>query len=193
MFNLFLEFFKVNSRLDILAAEIAQLQEDFAERELILSLRIGILQAILLQRMNENQKQLIEQLSRLEAVIIPPPPASVRFYTVIGGVLTEISQMQMKVDQVKTITAKPVDKFGNVAQIEAGSGLFSLTDPAAGTLVPAADGLSAEFTPAGPVVPQFNIQFSADADLGAGVATIAGELPVDLLPGDAVAVELSSN
>ncbi len=53
------------------------------------------------------------------------------------------------------------------------------------------DGLVTSVTPS-PEGSTQRVTDSADADLGEGVKTIAGSLPIELLAGDAVAVEISA-
>lgn len=112
------------------------------------------------------------------------------FTTTIGGMRLEISYMQLKVSNKLPLSIKLVDKFGNPAAVD-GAPVWTLTNPALGSLVVAEGGLSAEFIPAG-AVGSLVVQVSADADLGEGVKTIFGELPVDLLAGDAVSVVIEA-
>lgn len=133
-------------------------------------------------------RRLIEEL---ELALIPPEAARISFtIQTSDGIILEITKMQMKVTQTLPLSIKPVDAFGNAAVVD-GAPVWSLSDPALGALAVAADGLSAVFTPAG-ALGSLQVVVSADADLGAGVKTIIGQLPVDLLAGDAVAVQVAA-
>lgn len=191
MLNIFTEIREIRSELARISSSLARLHIQLNQNTALLEKRLTDVERSTADAILTSAATISAQLSRLEAVIIPSEAARVLFYQLVDGNLVEVSQMQMKVDEVKKIIAKPVDKFGNDAAIEDGSALWSLSDPALGSLAPAADGKSADFTPAGQVG-SGKIQFSADADLGAGVVTISGELDVDLLPGQAVAVQLSA-
>lgn len=135
------------------------------------------------------EARLIARLEKLEAALIPAEAARVLFFVESDGSLMEVSSMQMVVDKVLKLKIAPVDKFGNPAKVD-GAPAWSLTDPALGALVADADGMGATFTPAG-AVGSLAVQVNADADLGEGVKTLAGELPVELLAGEAVAVNVS--
>jgi hypothetical protein len=172
-------------------AEIARLRSDVHALKLDLKQDLIGTRELFSDLIQFAHGSLSDQISRLESVLIPEAADRVLFYVLADGELKGISDMQMKVDAEKTIVAKTVDKFGNEASVEEGSAAWALTDPALGELTAAADGKSAKFVPAGKVG-SLAVQFSADADLGEGVKTIQGELPVELLAGDAVAVELSA-
>jgi len=98
--------------------------------------------------------------------------------------------MQLKVTNKLPLSLKLIDKFGNDARVD-GLPLWALTNPAMGVLAVATDGMSAVLTPAG-VLGSFAVQVSADADMGEGVKVIVGNLPLDLLPGDATEIQIVS-
>lgn len=104
-------------------------------------------------------------------------------YKRLGG------KMFQKVTESKKFAIKPVDAKGNLAQID-GAPLWAVSDAALATLVVAEDGLSCELTPVGPLG-SLLLQVKADADLGEGVKEIFGELQIDLVAGEAVAVEIA--
>lgn len=133
---------------------------------------------------------LIDRLDRLEAILNPPRIAKVVFVVTIGGMKLEITEMQLKVTNKLPLSLKLVDKFGNEAWID-GLPLWALTNPAMGSLAVATDGMSAVLTPVG-VLGSFAVQVSADADMGEGVKVIIGNLPIDLLPGDATEIQIVS-
>lgn len=129
-----------------------------------------------------------ETLSRIEAVLVPPDAVSIVFYELVGGELREITMAQMKAGEKKTIVIKAKDAFGNLTKVENAS--CSLADPSIGSVVLAEDGLSGEITSAGPAG-STKVQYNADGHIGDGEAPVAGELPLDVIPGDAVTVELA--
>lgn len=135
------------------------------------------------------EARLNERLARIEAALIPAEAARVLFFVFSDGIISEVSNMQMPVDKTLKLMIAPVDKAGNPAKVD-GVPAWSLTDPALGVLAVEADGMSAVFTPAG-ALGSLMVQVNADADLGEGVKTIAGELPVEILAGEAVTVNMS--
>lgn len=138
---------------------------------------------------SERFDVLVQKLSTIEQALIPSEAAHFVFLSISDGVILEVSQMQMSVEKVCQLKIAPVDKFGNPAKVD-GAPAWSLTDPALGSLAVDADGMGAVFTPAG-TVGALSVQVNADADLGDGVKTIAGELPLELLAGEAIAVNVS--
>lgn len=119
-----------------------------------------------------------------------PSAESVIFYLLIGSKKVKVDHMQLKVTAKLPVSVEFKDKFGNAAKVD-GAPKWDVTDPSLGAIVASEDGLSAEFTPAG-IVGSLKLQVSADADLGTGIQTIAGELSIDLLPGDAEIVEIKA-
>lgn len=142
-----------------------------------------------LNRIGDILCRISHDIKSISASVNPRAEARIEFYALISGKYRKVKQMQAKVTQKVNVSLKVLDAKGNDALVD-GLPSWSLTDPALGNLVVAADGMSAEFNPAGPVG-SLKIQVSGDADLGAGVVTIAGELDLDLLPGDAVTLALS--
>lgn len=117
-----------------------------------------------------------------------PEAVSIRFYQILdNGNLKEITMAIQKVTETKTFTFKAVDAFGNEAAIE--SPVWALSEPALGSLVVSADGKTAALTPAG-MVGEMKLQLAVDGKVGEGEFVINGELPITLIPGDAVAVEI---
>lgn len=119
-----------------------------------------------------------------------PEAKTVAFFTLIGGLPTEITEMNQKVTETKKYGVVFKDEKGNVAVVD-GKPEWSLTDPALGTLTPSEDGLSVDLAPAGPIG-DVGLHLSADADLGEGSKPIVGELPISLQPGEAVTVEIKA-
>ncbi len=78
----------------------------------------------------------------------------------------------------------PKDKFGNDAQVQAGSVAWAASDPAILTAEPADDGLTCRFRSVGPEGTA-QAQCSADADLGDGTTTITELGDVEVIAGDA--------
>jgi hypothetical protein len=142
------------------------------------------------QRLIGLVEEVNKRLDRIELAIVPPQAAKILFQVTLGGNKLEVSSMMMKVNQSLPISIKPVDQFGNAAAVD-GIPAWSLSDPAMGSIAVAQDGMSAQFTPAGQVG-SVVVQVSADADLGAGIVSIMGSLQVDLLAGDAVAVQITA-
>lgn len=98
--------------------------------------------------------------------------------------------MFLKINQKLPVSVTFKDKFGNDAQVD-GKPEWAVTDSTLASLEVADDGMSSMIVPTG-VVGSFKVQVSADADLGAGVKTILGELDIDLVAGDAENVVISA-
>jgi hypothetical protein len=126
----------------------------------------------------------------IEGFLYPGRAVKMVFTAKLFGLKLGVRDMQLKVSFKLPLSIKLVDKFGNLAPVD-GAPVWALTNPALGTLTVAEGGLSAEFVPAG-VVGSLVVQVSADADLGEGVKTILGELPLDLLAGDAASIQIEA-
>lgn len=98
--------------------------------------------------------------------------------------------MNLKITQNLPVSVKFSDKFGNAAAVD-GKPEWSVTDESLASLDVADDGMSVLVKPSGKLG-SFKVQCSADADLGEGVKAILGELAIDLLPAEAVKVDLSA-
>jgi len=114
---------------------------------------------------------------------------NVVFYAIVNGKKIRIDNMILKANEKFTATVAFKDKFGNAAQVD---GIPSFSgDENLATLAPSEDGMSVVVTPKGPVG-EFILQCAADADLGEGIKSILGELPVQILAGEAERVELTA-
>lgn len=132
-----------------------------------------------------------QRLSKIEAAVIPPAEAEavrLKFYLSNGGQLQEIMKMQLQAGKKASLLVKAFDQFDNETVIE--SPRWDLTDQAMAVVEPSADGMSAVLTSKGPIGP-FQVQFAADAKIGEGETPIAGSLDIEVLPGEAVRVEIS--
>lgn len=108
-----------------------------------------------------------------------------------NGQLTKAEPMdQLKVTQFETFPLAIKDKFGNPALVD-GVPAWSVDDNALALIDPAADGMSAVLKPIGPVG-IVTISVSADADMGAGVEAVSGSLPIELVAGQAVTIQLTA-
>ena len=122
--------------------------------------------------------------------LTPADAVRVEFYTLINGEKRKVSKMFLKVSQSLPLFVAFVDAKGNVATVD-GAPAWAVSDESLATLVVAADGLSAVIMPVGPLG-SFKVQVKADADLGGGVKEILGELDIELVGGEAVAVNISA-
>jgi len=96
-----------------------------------------------------------------------------------------IKMVGLKLAQKVTATLKPVDRLGNVAQVETGTVVFSSSDETIFTVEQSdSNELECTITSVGVGTAQFD--YSADADLGDGVKTITGFSAVEVLPLEAV-------
>lgn len=117
-----------------------------------------------------------------------PAADHILFYSHLGEESVEVTHMFLSVSKKLPVSLSIKDKFGNAAQVD-GAPSWSLSDPSLGALSVGADGMSAEFTPSGSVG-SLKIQVKADADLGEGIKELLGELPIDLLSGEATAMDI---
>lgn len=118
------------------------------------------------------------------------PEAAMIVFTAFNlGRYWKVVKVLIKVNQSLPLSIGITDKAGNPAAVD-GAPAWSLTDPSLGSLDVAGDGMSAAFTPAGKTG-ELKVQVSADADLGAGVKQIVGELDLQITGGDAATIALS--
>ncbi len=124
---------------------------------------------------------------------LPPLPA-VRF--IFSGQVgieprkDNIKMLLLTDVQKATLSIAPVDAKGNPAPVD-GAPSWSVSDPTLLDIAPADDGLSAVVTARGPLGSgQVNVQ--ADADLGAGVTTIAGTLDVTVSASQATTLNIAA-
>jgi hypothetical protein len=172
-------------QVDVVSQQCALLETKVKE----LSQQIDVRNQETLKSLAATEARLSELLDAIEVAVIPSEAARFIFMVESDGNFMEIENMQMSVDKVCTLKIAPVDKFGNAAKVD-GMPSWSLTDPSLGALAVDADGMGATFTPSG-ALGALSVQVNADADLGEGVKTIAGELPLELLAGEAAVVNVS--
>lgn len=96
--------------------------------------------------------------------------------------------VRVKADEKFPVEIRPVDRFGNVAQVD-GVPQWSSSNEDVLFLEVAADGLSATAVTTG-TVGHAQVHVEVDADLGEGVRAITGLLEVDVMPTEAVTVEI---
>jgi hypothetical protein len=117
-----------------------------------------------------------------------PTAVKILFYVLGDNNQKEIIQMGMqKVTETKKYGFKAVDSFGNEAVVE--GAMWALSNPALGTLAPSEDGKEVTFIPAGQVE-ALELQLKVDSKIGEGEVILNGAMPITLLPGDAVTVEI---
>jgi hypothetical protein len=92
--------------------------------------------------------------------------------------------------QQVALSISVADRRGNPARVD-GTPAWSTSDATILTVEPAADGMSAVAKAVGAVgTAQVNV--TADADLGEGITPLAGVLDVEVLAGQAVAVNIAA-
>ena len=98
--------------------------------------------------------------------------------------------MQLPDDKSVSATVAFTDAKGNAAQVQ-GAPSWTVDPPdSVVTMAVAADGLSATFTPVGPLG-SAQVSVSADADLGDGVTTITGLGTIEVIAGTAVTASIN--
>lgn len=131
-----------------------------------------------------------DTLERIEGLLSTDQASQIEFYSLLEGQKRKVNNMNLKVSQKLPLSIEIKDVKGNPAKVD-GAPQWSLTSPDLGSLEVAADGMSAVLSPAGSIG-SLVVQVNADADLGEGVKNILGELPVELLAGDAVSISISA-
>lgn len=144
----------------------------------------------------ELLKKILETLNRIERHLRPvgPPAAAIElevFKTTKDG-LVRMTDMKLSLGENAQIKVKAIkDAAGNPALVDGVLTWAVAGDQGLGDLVADADGLGATFTRNG-TVGVCSIQVSGDADLGAGVKTIMGEVQLECLGGEAVSFDLEA-
>lgn len=91
-------------------------------------------------------------------------------------ILTDIQEVELSI--------KPVTAAGNPATVD-GAPVWGVSNPDVGTMVVAADGMSAKFVTSGKLgTAQINV--TADADMGSGTTPINGTLDIEVVASQAV-------
>lgn len=140
---------------------------------------------------NSRQLDRIEKkLDRILALESGEFAGSIDFDTKLED-QTTIGAIEMKItdSQQFTATIRPKNKAGRPAPVEAGSVIW--TGPSFVAITPAADGLSAVVVAMG--VGSDLLSVSADADLGEGVVTISGTLPLVVEASQAVSLGIEAS
>lgn len=145
-----------------------------------------------LAKLYQARKELQAAIEELEAIkkkyIEPSQAVRVLYFEILAnGNLKEIKMAIQKVTEAKKFTFKAVDQFGNEAQVEGAQ--WALSDPAKGSLAMTDDGKQCMFTPAGEVG-EVDLQLAVDAKIGEGEMVLEGKLPLTLIAGDAVGIEI---
>jgi hypothetical protein len=138
---------------------------------------------VLLSKIDQSVEKMVLLLSPKEA-------AAIEFYAVENGQSRKVTKMKMQANQKLKVSIKIKDKFGNEAKVD-GVPAWSQMDDSKGSLVASEDGMSAEFSPSGPVGTN-EIKVSCDADLGEGVKPLEGKLEIEIEAGQAEVLEINA-
>jgi hypothetical protein len=117
-----------------------------------------------------------------------------------GGIPQKgVTAMQLTDIQSVTLSIQPVDAKGNPAPVETGSVKFVSSDPNTVTVGPdpadPTNELKAVATAVGPLTAvgsSVQVAASADADLGAGVATISGSIDFTVIASQATGLTINT-
>lgn len=115
---------------------------------------------------------------------------SLKFFTIIDGRKEEVKNMFLPISKKLPLILSVVDLKGNPAVVD-GLPVWALSDESLATLEVAADGMSAMVVPVGPLG-KVIVQAKADADMGAGVKEILGQMEVEMVAGEAVTMVMSA-
>lgn len=137
----------------------------------------------------ELLKRLLVEVQAIRAAITPPPAARIVFQTMVNGILSEVTHMQIMDNQSLKVSITGQDVKGNPAPLDpAAAPVWALDDASFGTVVPAADGMSAVVSLSGKLG-AFNVQVSIPA-VNAEPA-LTGALPVTVVASAATQIQLS--
>jgi hypothetical protein len=129
------------------------------------------------------------KLDRISSVLAEEFAGAIDFDAVVEGVTIKGAlEMQITDSQQVVLTIRPKNKAGKPASVEPGS--VAWTGPAFVAITPSDDGLSATVVAQG--IGDDQISVSADADLGAGVVTISGTLPLTVVASQAVSLTIEA-
>ena len=141
-------------------------------------------------QINNTLESLVDVLEKINVALNPPEASRIFFFVEEDGVLKPIGgSMFQKVTEAKKFAIKIVDKFGNDAKVD-GAPAWASSDDSLVDIAVDADGMSAVVTPKGQVG-SLAVQVKADADLGAGVVDLLGEVDLELIAGDAESISIS--
>lgn len=137
-------------------------------------------------------KLIEKRLSVLERASLPVP-VRLGFYEIVDGQEVRITMADIQIGKPKKLVARAEDAAGNPAVLEAGSLKVSATDPSMLNIVTEDDGsiTVSAVGPLGDAGGALMLQASGDADLGEGELQVFGELPINVVAGDAVRIVLS--
>lgn len=131
-------------------------------------------------------------LERILAAVEPLPAVRILFDVVLDGqFIPGVESMKITDSQKFTATISPVDAKGNPASVD-GVPVWAAPDATIVTVTPAADGMSAEISSTGPIG-SVQVSVTADADLGTGTKPLVGTLQVDVVGGEAVALQVNTS
>jgi hypothetical protein len=148
---------------------------------------LKLITSLLKESSSSNKKQ----LDGIEQGLKPSTVATtIEFYTNEEGKNKKVDKMFLKAGQKIPLAIKIKDAQGNDAKVD-GAPVWVLSAEGMGSLKVAKDGMSAVFKPSG-VVGLVKAQVMIDADLGEGVKAIYGELEIEVLSSEAVAIEISA-
>lgn len=142
----------------------------------------------------DTRKILLQVRDLLIELAAGPKPVStaalIEFYITIGGQKQKVVHMFLKDSDNLPLSIAIKDLKNNDAKVD-GVPAWSVTDPSLASLAVADDGMSAVLSPVGGLG-AFKVQVHADADLGADIKDILGEMDVDIIAGDAATIAISA-
>ncbi len=116
-------------------------------------------------------------------------PGALKVTTVIFKDERTTIMAELSIDQPGVASITPLDRAGNPARLD-GVPTWTISDPTLATITPSEDGLQCAVQAVGPLG-KVTLSVSADADLGEGVETLSGSAEIDIVAGEAVALNLS--
>lgn len=132
-----------------------------------------------------------QAIQEIKAQVVPGPAVKILFIADLEGQITiGVTQMNMTDTQQVGLTIQPVDAKGNPAQVD-GAPVWASSNTEVVSITAAPDGMSATAVAVGPLGTA-TISVKADADLGAGVTTIAGTLDITITGGVATTVTITA-
>lgn len=140
--------------------------------------------AATLVTIGQKLDQILAIVQKIQSAVMPLPATG--FIFIVWG--QEVNQVQMKDNQVLTVTIGPTDALGNPTTLDpAAAPAWAVDNAALATVTPSADGLSVQVKPVGPLG-SFNVQCSIPAAGAEGA--LSGSLAVDIIASAATTIVL---
>lgn len=157
---------------------------DQVMRQLVdLSFRVKRLEAVV-----PVTTEILQKVSKIESLVTPRKAARIVFYTRVGGKLRKVDSMDLRLGEHGELEISVLD-IDNQAALLDGVPKWTLLNEALGRLEVSEDGKTAKLFPL--TVGETSLQVLGDADLTAAEKPLMGEIPIRVLPKEAVKIVIA--